>query len=323
LLVLVIVIFAVGSAAGVETVPENTAAPTITPTSPVIEGITETASEGTWNGSPTSFTYAWYRCAGSESCVSIPSAASKTYVPTAADVGHTLRVAVAASNTKGSGSAISAATSAVTAPTSFYWNSCTKTGTGIYTNSTCTVKGAGGFEWTKLAEAAPISFSAAGSTSFKMTLSIFTAAVRVTCASQSGAGTNENPSGTKPGTVSGASFKLSGCVVVEPVNCTTAETITTNSIQGKAIEFEGGPAVKFEPTTGTNLLTFTLSGGSCPIAGSYLVKGTFVGIDNPSTSSFEFTKKSTEGITVGGKSGSLEGITKVQTAAAEALKLAP
>jgi hypothetical protein len=321
LLAVAIVVLAVGNASGVETVPENTVAPTITPISPVVEGKTETAAEGSWNGSPTSFTYSWYRCSGSEACVSIPFATSKTYVPTASDVGHTLRVAVVASNGKGSASAISAATSAAVGPPSFYWNSCKKTGAGVYTDSACTVKGAGGFEWTKLAETSPVSFSAAGSTSFKLATTII-ATVRITCTAQSAEGTLENPSGAKPGTVPSTSFKLSGCAVLEPKSCTTPATITTNLLQGKAIEFEGGPAVKFEPI-GTSIFIVTLKGETCAIAGEYPVKGTFFGIDGPSTSSLEFTKKSTEGMILFTKPVSLEGTTKLQTAAGESLKLAP
>jgi hypothetical protein len=126
-----------GAASGVETVPENTIAPTLSPSTP-IEGKTETATTGTWNGSPTSFSYAWYRCTETGSCVSIPSATGSTYTPTDVDLHSTLRVLVTASNTAGSGSAISAASAAVKIPAPPYsWTSCKNTGTGIYTNSTC------------------------------------------------------------------------------------------------------------------------------------------------------------------------------------------
>jgi hypothetical protein len=314
-----------GAASGVETLPENTAAPTISPITP-IEGKTETASAGTWNGSPTSFTYAWYRCSGTEACASISSANASTYVPTHADLTKALRVQVTASNTIGSGSAISAASSAViVSPPPYYWNSCKKTGTGEYTNSTCSVFGSGGFAWTKLAEAASTAFSATGGP-FVLKIPFGEAQMVIKCTGQNSEGTLQNPSGAGSAVVSSTSFKMSGCTVQEPSTCSVSGGLVTFvSLKGTTVQFGDNFSVKFEPGSGTNLTTITIQKGSgaCALTGSYVLAGSFIGIDNPLTSSLEITKASSEGILIGAKPVTLEGTTKIQTVAGEALKLTP
>jgi hypothetical protein len=95
--------------------PSNTALPTIG--GKPVEFETLTASNGTWSGTPTSYTYQWQDCSSTgESCTNITGATATTYKLTANDVGHTLRVVVTASNAGGSTPASSAATAAVTAP---------------------------------------------------------------------------------------------------------------------------------------------------------------------------------------------------------------
>ena len=67
---------------------------------PTIAGTAEenqslTATTGTWTGNPTSYSYQWEDCnTTGEACADIGAATSSTYKPTAADVGHTLRVVV-------------------------------------------------------------------------------------------------------------------------------------------------------------------------------------------------------------------------------------
>lgn len=79
-------------------------------------GQTVVASDGTWNGAPTLFTYQWQRCAATGgSCASIVSATGNTYRVGTGDVGRRLRVVVTASNAGGARSATSAPTKAVTA----------------------------------------------------------------------------------------------------------------------------------------------------------------------------------------------------------------
>ncbi|MGA9286131.1 MAG: hypothetical protein WBV85_11895 [Solirubrobacteraceae bacterium] len=92
--------------------PSNTSLPTIGGTS--TEGKTLTATNGGWSGSPTSYAYQWQDCNSSgEGCASIAGATHSSYKLAAADVGHTVRVAVLATNSGGSMTATSAATGVV------------------------------------------------------------------------------------------------------------------------------------------------------------------------------------------------------------------
>jgi hypothetical protein len=107
------------------------AAPVVTGTAPAnqtvpsISGVTASgqtlnASSGTWSGSPTGYAYQWKRCSSAGSgCAAIAGATAATYLLQSSDVGSTLRVSVTATNAWGSGSADSAATSAVTGETSY------------------------------------------------------------------------------------------------------------------------------------------------------------------------------------------------------------
>jgi hypothetical protein len=92
--------------------PQNTAIPQIGGTAK--EGETLTASNGTWSNTPTSYTYQWRRCASDgAACGDITGATKQTYPIVSADIGHTLRVVVTASNADGKASATSNATDVV------------------------------------------------------------------------------------------------------------------------------------------------------------------------------------------------------------------
>ena len=80
--------------------PVNTAKPTISGTPRVGEELT--ASNGTWTGGATSFTYQWQHCTSSTTCANVDGATARTYGVRSADVGNTLRVAVTAHNASGS-----------------------------------------------------------------------------------------------------------------------------------------------------------------------------------------------------------------------------
>jgi RHS repeat-associated protein len=94
--------------------PSDVAAPVIIGTAQ--DGQTLSASSGTWSGYPRpSYTYQWQRCNSSGgSCLSLTGATGSTYALAHSDVGATLRVAVLATSSAGSGSATSEATGVVT-----------------------------------------------------------------------------------------------------------------------------------------------------------------------------------------------------------------
>ena len=84
--------------------PSNTAKPTISGVAQ--EGQTLTGTNGTWTNSPTKFEYTWRRCnRNGGNCDSIGSAHGTTYTLTGADVGHTIRLRVKATNSDGSANA--------------------------------------------------------------------------------------------------------------------------------------------------------------------------------------------------------------------------
>ncbi len=94
--------------------PSNTSLPTISGQAKT--GHTLSASVGSWSGSATiSYTYQWQRCneAGGE-CANISGQTSSTYTLSESDIGKTVRVHVAASNSAGSASANSATSAVVT-----------------------------------------------------------------------------------------------------------------------------------------------------------------------------------------------------------------
>jgi hypothetical protein len=95
--------------------PTNTAPPAISGTT--TQGQTLSTSNGTWTGSPTSYSYQWQDCdTNGASCTNISGANSSSYALTAADVGNTIRVVVTASNAGGFTAAISNQTAVVQAP---------------------------------------------------------------------------------------------------------------------------------------------------------------------------------------------------------------
>src|SRR3954452_13282703 len=96
--------------------PVSNAAPAVSGVAAIGSSLSATA--GTWTGTaPIAFAFAWRRCdARGAACSAISRATSATYVVAAPDAGRTLRVAVTASNSAGSATATSAATSRVPAP---------------------------------------------------------------------------------------------------------------------------------------------------------------------------------------------------------------
>lgn len=102
--------------------PTDLTTPTIS--GPAYAGQRLTERHGSWSGSPTSYSYQWYRCASTgSSCAAISGATARTFVLQTADVGATIRVTETAANTIGSSAAVASAqtSSVLPAPTSSYW----------------------------------------------------------------------------------------------------------------------------------------------------------------------------------------------------------
>jgi hypothetical protein len=94
--------------------PGNTALPVVTGTAAVSQ--TLTSSVGSWNGSPTGFSYQWQRCSSAASgCVNIPGATASRYTLASADGGTYVRSTVSAANVNGA-SAYTASAGQVVAP---------------------------------------------------------------------------------------------------------------------------------------------------------------------------------------------------------------
>ena len=95
--------------------PFNTAVPTLSTdgTGVVIVGSFLQTSTGLWVGNPASYAYQWESCSASGICTPITGATSSRYTLQQADLGHTIRASVTASNSYGSTIVRSPASAAV------------------------------------------------------------------------------------------------------------------------------------------------------------------------------------------------------------------
>ena len=90
----------------------NTARPTVTGEARVGQELT--ATEGTWTGNPTSFSFQWQRCnIDAVTCLDVTGATGRTYGVRLADLGFRLRVQVVARREGRSGTATSVPTAVV------------------------------------------------------------------------------------------------------------------------------------------------------------------------------------------------------------------
>jgi hypothetical protein len=107
--------FAGSSSASGRAVPGNETPPSVS--GQALEGNVLAANQGRWNhSSNATFGYQWRRClADGTACADIAGSTDNVYAARVDDVGHTLRVAVTATNRDGSASAVSAPTAVVAA----------------------------------------------------------------------------------------------------------------------------------------------------------------------------------------------------------------
>src|SRR5262245_22959859 len=99
--------------AAAATPPVSAAPPTVSGTAR--EGQTLTASSGSWGGTlPINYAYQWQRCnSAGASCGGIGGATDATHRLVSADVGHSVRVKVTATNSAGTATAYSSQTGVV------------------------------------------------------------------------------------------------------------------------------------------------------------------------------------------------------------------
>lgn len=97
----------VGPGATTATAPKNAGLPRVTGSAQ--EGSTLSATTGTWSGTPPiDYAFQWLRCrASGRHCGPLAGATRQTYTVRAADVGHTVRVRVTATNSAGRAAAVS------------------------------------------------------------------------------------------------------------------------------------------------------------------------------------------------------------------------
>jgi hypothetical protein len=124
----VLVALAVASLAATTASARSSATPTVTSV-PTLQGQAAQpfvgdrlgVSNGVWTGSPTKYTYQWDRCdptGDRQNCVAIAGATAQSYTVATADVNHTLRANVIATNADGAGTKDTKATGVVAARTS-------------------------------------------------------------------------------------------------------------------------------------------------------------------------------------------------------------
>jgi Ig domain of plant-specific actin-binding protein len=100
------------------TVPTAYQAPAIKRADAPVVGVRLAVYAGHWTGAPDSYGFQWIRCDadGASNCDPISGATGSGYTPKTADIGHTLRVDVTATNPAGTGGPVRTAPSGVVTP---------------------------------------------------------------------------------------------------------------------------------------------------------------------------------------------------------------
>jgi hypothetical protein len=172
----------------------------------------------------------------------------------------------------------------------------------------------------KLAEGVPTGVTMKNTTGFTLKWKSGGINFTVSCSSENGEGTIENPVGGGAGIAYMESFTLSGCTVTAPKTCKVKGGQIATSLSGKATEFEAKPAVEFGPW-GWESPLFVVTIEECGLSGYYNFYGSFTGIA-PTAKSIEFTEASSA-ITFGGVKATLAGTSRLQTTTEQSVMLKP
>ncbi len=225
--------------------PVNVSAPTISGTAK--EGSTLTAAPGTWTGLTPAYLYQWLRCnsAGSECREDGKQSATTTYKASYEDIGQTLRVAVTAENSAGSGTATSAQTAAVVpaAPTNTALP--TISGTAKEGQLLSLAKGtwegtppiAYEYQWQTCNSAGEACINIAGATeaSFRITSAQVEKTIRALVTASNVAGST------------GAQTKATAKVTTGPPVSVTAPTISGKAVEGQTLTASKGTWAGTQP----------------------------------------------------------------------------
>ncbi len=277
----------VSTAAG-NAAPSNTSLPTVSGTAR--QGQTLTGTTGVWSGTPpVSLAFQWLRCdaVNPNLCTAVSGAANPAYALEAGDVGRRMRLRVTASNSQGSGSALSTPT-AVVVSASAPLNTAEPTISGsARVGSTLTASSGSwsgatpmsfSFQWVRCDASGgapdgsncPVISGATGSTYVVTSLDAGQRLrVRVTASNSAGSGTTaSNPTAVVPQTAA------------RPVN-TSPPTASGAYVQGQVLHASAGT------WTGSGPITFTYrwlrcnsSGTGCvtiAIGADYLLRSTDIG----------------------------------------------
>lgn len=176
----------IGASMAAAAAPVNTVSPTISGKPRVGQKLS--ATQGEWQGSPTSFFYQWLRCdSAAANCAPVGGAVEPQYALTTADLGSRIRVEVTATNADGSSPARrSAATAVIRIPAPTLTAKPTISGTarqgqvlsastGQWTGSPTSFE----YQWKRCANSQCVSIPGAAASSYLLTASEVGTRVRV------------------------------------------------------------------------------------------------------------------------------------------------
>ena len=299
------VVYSGSSLVVVDQSASNTVVPAISGT--VTVDSTLSATSGTWDGTRNSYAYQWLRATTSGGTYSeITGATSSTYTLTTDDGGKFLKVRVTATNTAGSATAFSSATTAIAKNNQTL--TFTNPGTKAYSlgSTSITAQSDKGLEITFTSNSTSICKVGSGTLSGNTTTATVTFVRAGTC---SISGSQVGNDGYNSATFSAQTFTISVSTPSVPQNLAATVSGTTATITWDAPTTDGGSAITGYTITGTGAnssKTCTTNGAanSCQITG--LAAGT----------SYSFTATATNGTSTSSSSSATNSITAYAAASA-------